>query len=127
MFSDKYKLYALFTFKCFVALLLSSTVFPHMAFHSLLIFNFPLQLHVLAELPHTFQITCTYVLYMHFECIKSCFLSADMYDAVVLACYAIKALFSLGLWSQQHFICECLIDLLLAGNNLCVLRTPPTV
>lgn len=41
IFSNKYKLYALLTYKCFVALLfLFVTVFSHTAFHCLFIFNF---------------------------------------------------------------------------------------
>lgn len=41
-----------------------------------------------------FQSMCTYVLYMRLQCIKSfVFLSPDMYEAVVLAYYAIKPYF----------------------------------
>lgn len=48
----------------------------------------------LAKLPNTFQSMCTYVLYMRFQCIKSfVFLPPDMYEAVVLAYYAIKPYF----------------------------------
>lgn len=105
IFSNKYKLYALLTYKCFVALLFSLWQY-FLSRHSTvcLYLIFPLNcFFFLAKLPNTFQSMCTYVLYMRFQCIKSFVFSLPRHVWSCRTCLLCnKALFSLRLWPQIH-------------------------
>lgn len=96
------------TYKCFVALLcltvFSSQGIPLAFFIFILLFSFSLSL---AKLLNTFHRFCTYVLYMHFQCIHTPPPPPDMYEAVIPAYHAVKALFSLDLWPRFAIYSLC--------------------
>lgn len=96
IFSNKYKLYALLTYKCFVALLFSLWQY-FLSRHSTvcLYLIFPLNCFFFWQ---NSQIPFKVCVHMFCICVFSAssllfFLSPDMYEAVVLAYYAIKPYF----------------------------------
>lgn len=100
IFSDKYKLRALLTFKCFIALLFSLTVFSHTAFHCLLIFNFSPQVVFF----NFFGRTSKYIsICVHMFCI--CIFQFSLPRHVWSCCTCSlcnKALFSLKVQHRDH-------------------------
>lgn len=125
IFSSKYKLYALLTFKCFVALLFSlwQYFFSHTAFHSLFIFNFsPFIFYFFFGKTPKYLSKYVYICFVYAFSVHQVFCFS--FPRHVWSCRTCllcnKALFSLRLWPQIHLFGISLNNFLFAGVVLIV-------